>query len=116
MVPFNPRTNRTVCCISGSACHDPGRREFRLRAKGTRLPCLLAPRGALGGPSLSEWSPALLALALDGPSHPLCAAFRHHCATVPNPSRPAVAGRVGSVCTVSCRKAAVSQEGRERKA
>src|SRR6266700_709627 len=68
-VPFNPRTNRTVYCISGSACHDPGRGESRLRASGARLPRLLAPTGSLGGPPLSEWSPALLTLALDRPSH-----------------------------------------------
>ncbi|MFL5662058.1 MAG: hypothetical protein ACJ8BW_12015 [Ktedonobacteraceae bacterium] len=75
MVPFNPRTNRTVCCISGSARHDPGRGESRLRANGTRLPRLLAPTGSLGGPSLSEWAPAFLALALDRPSPARSAAF-----------------------------------------
>ncbi len=116
IVPFNPRTNSTVCCISGSACHDPGRGEPCLRASGTRLPHLLASRGSLGGPPLSEWSPALLALALDGPSHTPSTALQCKCATVPGPARPTDSGRVGAVGAVSCRKASVSQDGRERRA
>jgi len=83
--------------IHTSTCHDPGRGEFRLRANGTRLPCLLAPRGALGGSPLSEWSPALLALALDGPSPARPFALRCPWATVPGPSRPTDPGRVCAV-------------------
>src|SRR6266699_153985 len=114
--PFNLRTNGTVCCISGSTCHDPGRGESRLRAKGSRSPCLLASRGALGGPPLSEWSPALLTLALDRPSHARLFTLRCQCATVPGSSRPTDPGRACSVCAVSCRPRAISQAGRERKA
>src|SRR6266487_4073335 len=114
MVPFNLRTNGTVCCISGSTCHDPGRGESRLRAKGSRSPCLLASRGALGGPPLSEWSPALLTLALDRPSHARLFTLRCQCATVPGSSRPTDPGRACSVCAVSCRPRAISPFG-ERK-
>jgi hypothetical protein len=87
-----------------------------LRAKGSRSPCFLASRGALGGPPLSEWSPALHTLALDRPSHARLFALRCQCATVPGSSRPTDLGRACSVCAVSCRPRAISQAGRERKA